>query len=107
MILSFYCDTTTNQATEAPSPHEVRLIPLNTNPVFQCLGEILVFSLELQRSYFDTSYSHVKSLQIIDKFCSVSLNFAQGPWVSFKLVAQIKEMALLKILGITTSMCKS
>ena len=23
---------------EAPSPHEVRLPPLNTNPVFQCLG---------------------------------------------------------------------
>ena len=25
---------------EAPSPHEVRLIPLDTNPVFLCLGEM-------------------------------------------------------------------
>ena len=27
-------------AKEAPSPHEVRLRPLDTNPVFQCLGEL-------------------------------------------------------------------
>ena len=27
------------KAKEAPSPHEVRLAPLDTNPVFQCLGE--------------------------------------------------------------------
>ena len=27
------------KAKEAPSPHEVRLTPLDTNPVFQCLGE--------------------------------------------------------------------
>ena len=26
------------KAKEAPSPHEVRLTPLETNPVFQCLG---------------------------------------------------------------------
>ena len=26
------------KAKEAPSPHEVRLAPLDTNPVFQCLG---------------------------------------------------------------------
>ena len=25
------------KAKEAPSPHEVRLAPLDTNPVFQCL----------------------------------------------------------------------
>ena len=25
-------------AKVAPSPHEVRLTPLDTNPVFQCLG---------------------------------------------------------------------
>ena len=29
------------KAKEAPSPHEVRLAPLNTSPVFQCLGDIL------------------------------------------------------------------
>ena len=27
------------KAKEAPSPHEVKLSPLDTNPVFQCLGE--------------------------------------------------------------------
>ena len=27
------------QAIEAPFPHEVRLIPLDTNPVFQCFVE--------------------------------------------------------------------
>ena len=26
------------KAKEAVSPHEVRLTPLDTNPVFQCLG---------------------------------------------------------------------
>ena len=25
------------KAKEAPSPHEVRLTPLDTNPIFQCL----------------------------------------------------------------------
>ena len=27
------------KAKEAPSPHEVRLVPLDNNPVFQCLAE--------------------------------------------------------------------
>ena len=27
------------KAKEAPSPHEVRLTPLDTNPVFHSLGE--------------------------------------------------------------------
>ena len=27
------------KAKEAPSPHDVRLAPLDTNPVFQSLGE--------------------------------------------------------------------
>ena len=26
----------TTKATEAPSPHEIRLTPLDNNPVFQC-----------------------------------------------------------------------
>ena len=28
------------KSKEAPSPHEVRLAPLDTNPVFQCLGDV-------------------------------------------------------------------
>ena len=30
-----------NKAKEAPSPHEVRLASLDTNPVFQWLGKIM------------------------------------------------------------------
>ena len=33
------------KAKEAPSPHEVRLAPLDTNPVFQCLGDNIQYSL--------------------------------------------------------------
>ena len=29
----------TTKAKEAPSSHEVRLTPLDTNPIFQCPGE--------------------------------------------------------------------
>ena len=32
-------------AKEIPSPHEVRLAPLDTNPVFQCLGDKIQYSL--------------------------------------------------------------
>ena len=32
------------KAKEAPSNHEVRLTPLDTNPVFLCLGGELPFS---------------------------------------------------------------
>ena len=32
------------KAKEAPSPHEVRLTPLDTNPVFQYLGDNLAMS---------------------------------------------------------------
>ena len=31
------------KAKEAPSPHAVRLALLDTNPVFQCLGEKTIF----------------------------------------------------------------
>ena len=31
------------KAKEAPSPHEVRLALLDTNPAFQCLGEVTQF----------------------------------------------------------------
>ena len=34
-------------AKEAPSPYEVRLTSLETNPVFQCLGEIFSYLLNV------------------------------------------------------------
>ena len=41
------------KAKEARSPHEVRLAPMDTNPVFQCLGDFLwptlgLFALQLK-----------------------------------------------------------
>ena len=30
------------KAKQAPSPHEVRLAPLDTDPVFQCPGDKLI-----------------------------------------------------------------
>ena len=36
------------KAKGAPSPHEVRLTPLNSNPVFQCLGNKFIDKLEKQ-----------------------------------------------------------
>ena len=32
------------KAKEAPSPHDARMAPLDTNPVFQCLGGTLEVS---------------------------------------------------------------
>ena len=39
------------KAKEAPSPHEVRLILLNTNPVFQCLRESLEFNRKVWKPH--------------------------------------------------------
>ena len=38
------------KAKEAPSPHEARLVPLDTNPVFQSIGVIQKFSLTTNNS---------------------------------------------------------
>ena len=35
------------KAKEAPSPHEVRLVLLDTNPVFQCLSENVTYIFKL------------------------------------------------------------
>ena len=37
------------KAKEALSPHEVRLTPLDTNPVFQCLGESICLAQQCTR----------------------------------------------------------
>ena len=38
------------KAKEAPSPHEVRLAPLDTNPVFQCLRDKKIQSEKSERN---------------------------------------------------------
>ena len=55
-IRHFYCDTitriATNKTKEAPSPDEVRLVPLDTNPVFQCLVGRWIFDGSLMDLWF-------------------------------------------------------
>ena len=38
------------KAKEAPSPHEVRLTSLDTNPVSQCLGDVSPWFQEIRKS---------------------------------------------------------
>ena len=43
------------KAKEAPSPQEVRLAPLDTNPIFQCLGgNISVFTKKIRLLKFNS-----------------------------------------------------
>ena len=42
------------KAKEIPSPHKVRLAPLDTNPVFQCL---VVISNEIAISNLSTNFN--------------------------------------------------
>ena len=39
MIVTPSLEELPTKAKESPSPHEVRLAPLDTNPVFQSLGD--------------------------------------------------------------------
>ena len=55
------------KAKEAPSPHEVRLAPVDPNPVFQCLGEkgLVLF---LFRVSFDLFYVTKEKILTLKKF---------------------------------------
>ena len=44
-IVTALLDGLPTKAKEAPSPHKVRLAPLDTNTVFQCLGECACYLL--------------------------------------------------------------
>ena len=50
------------KAKEAPSPHEVRLAPLDTNPVFHSLGENSVLSFQLVKSKLSVN---VKKMELV------------------------------------------
>ena len=41
------------KAKEAPFPHEVRLAPLDTNPVFQNLGGNLYLVFEIYQQFYE------------------------------------------------------
>ena len=46
------------KAKEARSPHKVRLAPLDTNPVFQCLGEEVSVFTQAPLPELDYRWSH-------------------------------------------------
>ena len=57
------------KAKEAPSPHEVRLTSLDTNPVFQCVGDARVYNStryrrEKTKGRFDFSKVSLKAVII-------------------------------------------
>ena len=50
---------------EAPFPYEVRLLPLDTNPVFQCLGDFndyadIIFDLAYDKYFHENLETLVK-----------------------------------------------
>ena len=59
------------KAKEAPSPHKVRLAPLDTNLVFHCLRETFDIFSELTLTIF-TSFDIFK---ILSKFVNFYPNF--------------------------------
>ena len=46
-------------AKEAPSPHEVRLASLDTNPVFQSLGDSFFHCMELIKFFFHLQHKNI------------------------------------------------
>ena len=71
------------KAKEAPSPHEVRLAPLDTNPVFHSLG---VIGIDLSRQTntsitqqinFRGTLEKEKQQKTISKFSLESLNLTE------------------------------
>ena len=60
------------KAKEAPSLHEVRLTPLDTNPVFQCLGEIIIMSSIKIIFFVIQTNKESTCLEIIGKLLKVS-----------------------------------
>ena len=56
------------KAKEAP-PQEVRLIPLDTNPVFQCLGLYAYNSINV------TKFCHISQFEIEASFPDTMLHF--------------------------------
>ena len=70
----------TTKVKEAPSPHEVRLTPLDTNWVFQCLGDKRFFNHEalqtMKRMYINiTSLPNTNSFQY--SFSEVETEFVR------------------------------
>ena len=57
------------KAKEAPSPHEVRLAPLDTKPVFQSLGDKTYWSV-LKFFYNDTKVQLIPLLLVNNKIVS-------------------------------------
>ena len=66
------------KAKVAPSPHEVRLSPLDTNTVFQCLGEKAFYI-----SKKITSYTSVYPQADIEKYFRKKLSGTEADIYSY------------------------
>ena len=57
------------KAKEAPSLHEIRLVPLDTNPVFQCLGGSLSMQTDLSTwdncLLWEFNYNSIRNTSIL------------------------------------------
>ena len=53
------------KAKEAPSPHEVRLAPLDTNPAFQCLGKEIQLEIDKCNKYY-RHLDYIKQYFLLD-----------------------------------------
>ena len=52
------------EAKEAPCPHQVRLNPLDTNPVFQCLTEKILGQLKYWLGLVNTGFDWLILIRI-------------------------------------------
>ena len=75
------------KAKEALSPYEVRLAPLGTNPVFQCLGDTILQTHPIQEEL----HGNGNGLLVISK--SIDEIF---PWI-FKRASRASVTVLLSI----------
>ena len=78
-IKYFYCENITKSvAKEAPSPHEERLTPLNTNPVFSCLEENTLID-----TFFRSRKNSITMNQVSSREVYVSGRYSY--WIRFNV----------------------
>ena len=70
------------KAKEAPFPHEVRLTPLDTNPVFQCLREnFQCFDSMTLNSYAEMKGYKCNTVQKVRKKMGLYHHYEQSKFI--------------------------
>ena len=85
-------------AKEAPSPHEKRLTPLNTNPVFSCLGENTLID-----AFFRSRKNSITMNQVSSREVYVSSRYSywiRYLWNRLKSALSIKECCQIFLKGL-------